>query len=417
MAAHREALQLCRDYDAAEDVCRSCLIFSSDLSQCSRYDEAERLAADGIVFAVKTGHMNFYGIGIASNRIGALLKAGRWREAERVYSQFDDRVPETVTWRRGPWLYVLLGQGRVREARAIVDVLREDTADADVPFGAEMLVRAGELADLEERWDQARDLFRRGLEPFPRHRRPLHHQPGMRQRHPRRAATHRIHRRPARSRRRDSTRPPGRGPADRAGTRPRRTVPTNGFALLPNPPRGYRPQRASAPPSGDRTPPKSGPISPPPGKGSVSPTPSQSRTPGSRRTASPPRRPRPGTALRGRGVGRRGAPRRRPLKAEILQLAQRAGLDLELTPPHQPEPAAGFEITGAEAEVLALLATGRTNREIGRALFISEKTASVHVSHLLRKLNVTSRVEAAAIAQRMHLTNDATKHPPEKSAQ
>ena len=82
VAAHREALQLCRDYGAAEDVCRSCLIFSSDLSQCSRHDEAERLAADGIVFAVKTGHMNFCGIGIASNRIGALLKAGRWREAE-----------------------------------------------------------------------------------------------------------------------------------------------------------------------------------------------------------------------------------------------------------------------------------------------------------------------------------------------
>ena len=59
VAAHREALQLCRDYGAAEDVCRSCLIFSSDLSQCSRYDEAERLAADGIVFAVKTGHVNW----------------------------------------------------------------------------------------------------------------------------------------------------------------------------------------------------------------------------------------------------------------------------------------------------------------------------------------------------------------------
>jgi DNA-binding NarL/FixJ family response regulator len=62
-----------------------------------------------------------------------------------------------------------------------------------------------------------------------------------------------------------------------------------------------------------------------------------------------------------------------PLKAEILQLAQRARLDLELTPPHQPEPAAGFEITAREAEVFALLATGRTNREIGRALFISER--------------------------------------------
>ena len=38
-----------------------------------------------------------------------------------MYSQFDDRVPETVTWRHGPWLYVSLGQGRVREARAIVE--------------------------------------------------------------------------------------------------------------------------------------------------------------------------------------------------------------------------------------------------------------------------------------------------------
>ena len=42
-----------------------------------------------------------------------------------------------------------------------------------------------------------------------------------------------------------------------------------------------------------------------------------------------------------------------------------------------------------------------TNRQIGEELFISEKTASVHVSNLLRKLNVTSRVEAAAIAQRI----------------
>jgi tetratricopeptide (TPR) repeat protein len=313
VAAHREALQLCRDYGAVEDVCRSCLIFSSDLSQCSRYDEAERLAADGIVFAVKTGHMNFYGIGIASNRIGALLKAGRWREAERVYSQFDDRVPETVTWRHGPWLYVLLGQGRVREARAIVDVLREDTADADVPFGAEMLVRAGELADLEERWDQARDLFRRGLEPFPRHGRPLHHQPGMRQRHPRRAATHRIHRRPARSRRRDSTRPPGRGPADRRARDLAARFPTNGFALLPEPAAWLQTAEGEcAAVWGQDTAEIWADLAATGGKGRSAPPRRSGALPGSRRTASPPRRPRPGTALRGRGIGRRGAPRRRP---------------------------------------------------------------------------------------------------------
>ena len=51
--------------------------------------------------------------------------------------------------------------------------------------------------------------------------------------------------------------------------------------------------------------------------------------------------------------------------------------------------------------MLALVAAGRTNREIGAELYVSEKTASVHVSNILRKLQVTSRVEAAAVAQRL----------------
>jgi DNA-binding NarL/FixJ family response regulator len=51
--------------------------------------------------------------------------------------------------------------------------------------------------------------------------------------------------------------------------------------------------------------------------------------------------------------------------------------------------------------VLELLAAGRTNRQIGDELYVSEKTASVHVSNILRKLGVTSRVDAGAIAQRL----------------
>jgi DNA-binding NarL/FixJ family response regulator len=57
-------------------------------------------------------------------------------------------------------------------------------------------------------------------------------------------------------------------------------------------------------------------------------------------------------------------------------------------------------LTPREAEVLGLVADGLTNREIGETLFVSEKTASVHVSNILRKLGVTSRIEAAAVAQR-----------------
>jgi DNA-binding NarL/FixJ family response regulator len=60
--------------------------------------------------------------------------------------------------------------------------------------------------------------------------------------------------------------------------------------------------------------------------------------------------------------------------------------------------------------VLALLATGRTNREIARTLYISEKTASVHVSNLFRKLGVNGRVEAAAIAQRLDLPHTANQY-------
>ncbi len=58
-------------------------------------------------------------------------------------------------------------------------------------------------------------------------------------------------------------------------------------------------------------------------------------------------------------------------------------------------------LTPREAEVLTLVAAGRTNPQIGAELFVSDKTASVHVSNILRKLGVTSRVDAAAVAQRL----------------
>jgi len=60
-------------------------------------------------------------------------------------------------------------------------------------------------------------------------------------------------------------------------------------------------------------------------------------------------------------------------------------------------------LTGREREVLALVAEGMTNREIGKRLFISEKTASVHLSNLMTKLNVSSRTEAVTVARRRGL--------------
>ncbi len=66
-------------------------------------------------------------------------------------------------------------------------------------------------------------------------------------------------------------------------------------------------------------------------------------------------------------------------------------------------------LTQREREVLALVAEGRTNREIGEALFITEKTASVHVSRILAKLDVRSRVEAATTAHRLGLASDGER--------
>ncbi|HWC67402.1 MAG TPA: AAA family ATPase [Acidimicrobiales bacterium] len=62
-----------------------------------------------------------------------------------------------------------------------------------------------------------------------------------------------------------------------------------------------------------------------------------------------------------------------------------------------------YNLTPRELEVLTLVAAGRTNRQIGEALFISEKTASVHVSRILVKLGVSGRAQAAALAGQLGL--------------
>ena len=58
-------------------------------------------------------------------------------------------------------------------------------------------------------------------------------------------------------------------------------------------------------------------------------------------------------------------------------------------------------LTRREAEVLALLARGSTNREIAAELVISTRTAEHHVTHILRKLRAPNRREAATIARRL----------------
>ncbi len=100
-----------------------------------------------------------------------------------------------------------------------------------------------------------------------------------------------------------------------------------------------------------------------------------------------------------------------PLTDAITQLARLARVTLQ--PPSAPPemstqmptapPALG--LTSRELDVLRLLTEGLTNAEIGSRLYMSPKTASVHVTAILRKLHATNRVQAAAIAERLGLTS------------
>jgi DNA-binding CsgD family transcriptional regulator/tetratricopeptide (TPR) repeat protein len=105
-----------------------------------------------------------------------------------------------------------------------------------------------------------------------------------------------------------------------------------------------------------------------------------------------------------------------PLRDEIEALASRARIDLSRadgTPatdqsPRPPETKAArpHGLSEREIEVLSLVAAGRTNGEIAERLFITRKTASVHVTHILAKLGVSNRVEAAMVAARLGLVAD-----------
>jgi DNA-binding NarL/FixJ family response regulator len=106
-----------------------------------------------------------------------------------------------------------------------------------------------------------------------------------------------------------------------------------------------------------------------------------------------------------------------PLLAEVDGLARRARIALDEPPPDpalrspgsagaagsEPTAADRIGLTARELDVLTLVAQGSTNREIAGALYISQKTVTVHVSRILAKLDARSRVEAAGLAQRLGL--------------
>lgn len=110
----------------------------------------------------------------------------------------------------------------------------------------------------------------------------------------------------------------------------------------------------------------------------------------------------------------------KPLLEEIEALTRRARMRIDdeegrasqTAPGRAPTETYELErlgLTAREAEVLALIADGRSNSQIAEELFISRKTASVHVSNILSKLGVATRVEAAALAHRRGLIRSSSE--------
>jgi DNA-binding NarL/FixJ family response regulator len=96
-----------------------------------------------------------------------------------------------------------------------------------------------------------------------------------------------------------------------------------------------------------------------------------------------------------------------PLLAQAEDLARRARLDPSPAKPARPaEPGARFDLTDRETEILGRLVNGDSNRQIARALFISDRTVAVHVSRILGKLGVRNRTEAATVGARLGLFTD-----------
>jgi len=97
----------------------------------------------------------------------------------------------------------------------------------------------------------------------------------------------------------------------------------------------------------------------------------------------------------------------RPLAALVARRLRELGVRAVARGPRPATRANPANLTARELEVLRLLVAGRSNRQIAEQLFISNKTASVHVTNLLSKLDVHSRLEAAALARRLGLDQPA----------
>jgi DNA-binding CsgD family transcriptional regulator/tetratricopeptide (TPR) repeat protein len=409
----RRAVRLGQQEGSVEDVIRGYVNLSSALEFSGRYDAADRTAAQGAGYASQLGHRRGWAF-LTANRISVLTRCGRWTQAEHACAELEEHgwsdFPVAALGR----LALVLGQGRYDAAKEIVDHLLEATAGAeDVQFRGLVLLRAGELAAAGGRWDDARARLGEALAIARRTDDQFYSAAGYAL--ALRIEASQVQASRARGRAAEADIARAREAADRrlADTRAfASSLAAGNVAELPETSAWLATAAAEHARAWGRYEPDQW--------AAIAETWEHLGQPAQAATA---RCAEADATLRARGDRARAATAARAalavaeplgatgLVAELRRLAQRGRLDLraaDQTTAGPADPLTALHLTPREAEVLALLAVGRTNREIGRELFISEKTASVHVSNLLRKLGVPNRLEAAAIAHQLALAEPAS---------
>jgi DNA-binding NarL/FixJ family response regulator len=397
LAKLREALRLAEERADVAALERAYVALTDVLMMRGRPRESARLAESALDVLRPYGRDHST---LVANRVEALVASGQWDEAERVSAAALRAI--TASYPHQPLLTraeLEIGRGHFDQARAHIEAAAP-TVHED-PAVATFAAFVAELALWERRWTDAEEAVRGGLaRARPRHSAQIRVwlcAKGLRAQAELAAL--------ARVRRHDQA-VRGRLASARKLLAAARGAATEAAAVTPNA-AGWR---ALAEAEGERA------------HGIARPDLWSDAADTWERLERPPLaaycRWRQAEALVAAGASRAAAsePLRKadavaarigatPLAEELQLLAQRARLEVASREVGSPDGEEGLRdplgLTPREAEVLALLARGCTNREIAATLVISVRTAGVHVSHILRKLGAPNRLEAAAIAHRL----------------
>ena len=389
------ARRIAEEVGDLDDLARAYLNLSELLARpLNRLEEALELAREGIEMSRRVGLAGDYGVSLQTNAADVLFRLGRWEEAAEVLRDAEGWNPIEMAAIDLHQVCAKLhaGRGAYDEAVEHLDGARRLMINTvDPQYQAELRTREAELAIVA---GPSRRGGRRGRG-----------RPARADRHRRRLVRRSACCGSACAPRR--TRPAGVGDAgdlldagarDRRRRRARRDVRPGRHDRLRPAVRGRdRPRRPRAVAA------RSGRVGH--ARASLS---------GRVRALASGRGAARGGGGHGRGptvlvVAHASAERlgAAPLADELTLLARRARVELSNGHPPSPaaadDPAAALGLTRREREVLGLVAEGLTNREIAEKLFVTEKTAGAHVSAILAKLRVRSRLEAATTAQRLGL--------------